>query len=421
MFLNPNKRRYTDMFYADPSLTPNQIPMNEMPKLNMPQEQDQTGNMLGNALTLATALKGGGAGQAGLFTNALTQYKPDTTTVNNSPMITGGGITPTAKTTNPYDMWGKPIFGNMPLSQFVQLAGITANALAPHEFGGRLGGAMANLAGQAEHNKIAYDWRTQERNDRKISDLLGYVGNSKLPLAFRQKALDYVGSLYGDENNPFAGFKLDDARTDLIPQLQAIFSNPDIKDKRGAAAQLLYGAGDLTGDQLIDSLKTNTSQAHNVIEVPNPDGKTAQHFQYNADTNRYDIPVEDKPYKVKSQVPNINVHSGGGSEDKVLVPVEDENGNVTYQPRVRAIGKKVPSKSEVKEKDLLDIEGKILDPENDTTAVAAQVEFYNKHSPNSQYVWKPGRLYGGTWEKKPKTGGRNSGGNKESGRNYLNK
>ena len=49
--------------------------------------------------------------------------------------------------------------------------------------------------------------------------------------------------------------------------------------------------------------------AHNVQEIPSPDGKTAQKFQYNSETKRYDIPV-GAPYKVKSQVQSINVQSG---------------------------------------------------------------------------------------------------------------
>ena len=41
--------------------------------------------------------------------------------------------------------------------------------------------------------------------------------------------------------------------------------------------------------------------AHNTIEQPSPDGKTAQRMQYNPATQRYDIPVGN-PYPVKSQV-----------------------------------------------------------------------------------------------------------------------
>lgn len=54
--------------------------------------------------------------------------------------------------------------------------------------------------------------------------------------------------------------------------------------------------------------------AHNVIEIPSANGKTAQKFQYNAKTERYDIPVGGA-YAVKSQVPNINVTTGKGEKD----------------------------------------------------------------------------------------------------------
>lgn len=49
--------------------------------------------------------------------------------------------------------------------------------------------------------------------------------------------------------------------------------------------------------------------AHNVQELFSADGKTAQKFQYNPETKRYDIPVGGK-YPVKSQVPNVNIMPG---------------------------------------------------------------------------------------------------------------
>jgi hypothetical protein len=61
-----------------------------------------------------------------------------------------------------------------------------------------------------------------------------------------------------------------------------------------------------TGKEEFKAYPKETVTAHNVIEVPSPDGKTAQKFQYNAKTNTYDIPVGQK-YLVKSQVPSVTI------------------------------------------------------------------------------------------------------------------
>ena len=58
--------------------------------------------------------------------------------------------------------------------------------------------------------------------------------------------------------------------------------------------------------------------AHNVQEVPSPDGRTAQKLQYNPETKRYDIPVGE-PYKVKSQVTSVNITNPMASETYIGV------------------------------------------------------------------------------------------------------
>ncbi|MFA6290126.1 MAG: hypothetical protein WC637_00015 [Victivallales bacterium] len=57
--------------------------------------------------------------------------------------------------------------------------------------------------------------------------------------------------------------------------------------------------------------------SHNVIEVPTPDGKSAQKFQYNTVTKQYDIPIGTGPYLVKSQVPNVNVKVNAPDNNQV--------------------------------------------------------------------------------------------------------
>uniref|UniRef100_A0A6H1ZNT0 Uncharacterized protein n=1 Tax=viral metagenome TaxID=1070528 RepID=A0A6H1ZNT0_9ZZZZ len=52
--------------------------------------------------------------------------------------------TPTNALTTDY--WKRPVIGNVPLDKFVQLTGMTAHALDPEGFGGRLGKSLAGMA-----------------------------------------------------------------------------------------------------------------------------------------------------------------------------------------------------------------------------------------------------------------------------------
>jgi hypothetical protein len=58
-----------------------------------------------------------------------------------------------------------------------------------------------------------------------------------------------------------------------------------------------------------EEAKADTS--HNIHKQLSADGKTAQDFQYNPKTQRYDIKLGN-PYAVPSQVPNVNVSTGEG-------------------------------------------------------------------------------------------------------------
>ena len=55
---------------------------------------------------------------------------------------------------------------------------------------------------------------------------------------------------------------------------------------------------------------------HEVQELVSPDGKTAQKFQYNPQTKRYDIPL-GPAYRVKSQVPSVNVKVNAPAPDQI--------------------------------------------------------------------------------------------------------
>jgi hypothetical protein len=62
--------------------------------------------------------------------------------------------------------------------------------------------------------------------------------------------------------------------------------------------------------------KVPDAGAHNITEIPSRDGKTAQKFQYNPQSQRYDIPVGGA-YATKSQVPSINVHTSTDAPEDV--------------------------------------------------------------------------------------------------------
>jgi hypothetical protein len=56
---------------------------------------------------------------------------------------------------------------------------------------------------------------------------------------------------------------------------------------------------------LAQAITARAANAHQVQELTSPDGKSAQKFQWNPESQRYDIPL-GPPYTVKSQVPRAN-------------------------------------------------------------------------------------------------------------------
>ena len=68
------------------------------------------------------------------------------------------------------------------------------------------------------------------------------------------------------------------------------------------------------------------NQTPHVQELTSPDGKTAQKFQFNQETGKFDIPIGDK-YKVKSQVTNVNISAGSGGFNKMT----PDNKNFWYE------------------------------------------------------------------------------------------
>ena len=88
--------------------------------------------------------------------------------------------------------------------------------------------------------------------------------------------------------------------------------------------------------------------------------------------------------------------SGGG-----LVKAIDENGEVIYVPKSEAAGKR--ASTGITKKQLADAEAKIT-ANADKEAVAPYVDLYNQANTGYKYEWKPGRLWGGEWVKKPASG-----------------
>lgn len=78
--------------------------------------------------------------------------------------------------------------------------------------------------------------------------------------------------------------------------------------------QQVFWSDENPGQIHLTAAPPKTDTAHNVQEVPSADGKTAQKWQYNPQTQRYDIPV-GKPYLVKSQVPSVNIIKEQGQKD----------------------------------------------------------------------------------------------------------
>ena len=59
--------------------------------------------------------------------------------------------------------WGQPVVGNLPLDQFVTLAGTTAHALDPTGFGGRLGKDIASMGSAAYGERMKREYETPNK------------------------------------------------------------------------------------------------------------------------------------------------------------------------------------------------------------------------------------------------------------------
>ena len=69
------------------------------------------------------------------------------------------------------EYWKRPIIGKIPRDQFVQVAGMIANALAPNEWSGRLGASLANNAGQMYQERMNREYNAPDNAiKRKLAE-----------------------------------------------------------------------------------------------------------------------------------------------------------------------------------------------------------------------------------------------------------
>jgi len=85
------------------------------------------------------------------------------------------------------DYWKKPVIGNLPLDQFVQLAGTAAHAIAPREWSGRLGAGLAQMGGAAYGERVRRE-REEPTNilrrrllEAQIAETEKKIGEEKIP------------------------------------------------------------------------------------------------------------------------------------------------------------------------------------------------------------------------------------------------
>ena len=245
-----------------------------------------------------------------------------------------------------HDYWKQPSVGNMPLHRFVQLAGMMGHALDPKGFGGILGAGLANMAGQGERDMLGYEertaerdearawrsedkaeeraWRTQQyeelRKQKRDSEMIDFAVKSNNPLV-KQKIGQSLATRWNQDNpdNPMPE-GIDWNRDESQKFLQGFQEIDTMSAKLGwtpeETKEMKKGYVEKQYLGAVQKPEKPANIAHNVIEVPSKDGKMAQKYQYNVETNKYDIPI-GTPYLVKSQVPNVNVHTGGGENKSV--------------------------------------------------------------------------------------------------------
>ncbi len=86
----------------------------------------------------------------------------------NLPADTGG---PAQTGTPLMDYWKKPVVGSMPLDQFVMMAGMFAESLAPDTWSGRMGGQLSNLATQIYGTRLKQEMGAPEAElDRRLTE-----------------------------------------------------------------------------------------------------------------------------------------------------------------------------------------------------------------------------------------------------------
>ena len=191
--------------------------------------------------------------------------EPQPVSLNNSGSYTAIQNEPAPKTTGLYDYWKQPVVGNMPLSRFVQLAGMMSHAIAPDSASGRIGAGLAQMGGQAEQGMLGYEEREQERADinqkyqeqakeKRFDQFIDYAGKSKNK-TLQKVAYDKIRERYEqDFGKPLPEWN--DDTPDLMAQLREFrAAGPQLglsqEEMRRGEAEILFGAGELPGKEYL--------------------------------------------------------------------------------------------------------------------------------------------------------------------------
>ena len=88
-----------------------------------------------------------------------------------------GGAAPTQTPEQPggmqkspmMDFWGQKTMGNMPLDQFVQVAGMLSNAISPNTPQGRMGAGLSRMGGSAYNERMQREYDAPDKElDRRL-------------------------------------------------------------------------------------------------------------------------------------------------------------------------------------------------------------------------------------------------------------
>lgn len=188
-------------------------------------------------------------------------------------------------------------------------------------------GAIQQMYGAASPQDAYVKQMQAEKDKAEMNTFFGHVDNLKKAGASPQTITEWAKATIG-QNPKYADMAqhisfIDDTGLEVTKP----FKDGELPDPTHPGQFLPAGTytvkGKRTGDPnnpiafsgITPFVQKTDPAAHNVQEIPSPDGKTAQKFQYNPSTQRYDIPL-GKPYAVKSQVPNINIKSGDDKPPK---------------------------------------------------------------------------------------------------------